>query len=553
MFNCQICENSFNTLSGLYQHVRKNHDAEKYYNDYINTDTSKNKCKTCGRPVKFKNIARGYLSYCSIQCSANNPEVKRKRNATTTERYGSATYNNPRKAKSTKKKKYGSEDAFCFNSSQMKNILKTKYGNENYNNPEQMKETKIKKYGYYFNNKNKAKNTCMLKYNTNNAAKNSDVKIRAANTNIEKYGFISPSNNDIVKQKQKISRYKTTYTNLNKLSEYVTPLFNINEYDGIKNEYKFKCTNCNAEFYSNLMNGRIPRCLICHPHTCESIQQNNIIEFLNDLNIKNIEKNNRNIISPLELDIYLPEKNIAIEYNGIYWHSELAGDKDKNYHLNKTDECEEKGIQLIHIFETEWLYKKEIIQSVLKSKLNIYDNILYARNCIIKEINSKISNNFLNANHLQGADKSKYRLGLFYKNELVTTITFGKSRFDKNYEWEIYRICSKLNTKVIGGISKLLKHFIKLKSPKSVVTYADRRFSVGHVYKTIGFNFVKNTSPNYFYTKGYDLYSRHQFQKHKLKNILKEYDENLTEWQNMQLNGYDRVWDCGNIKYQLVL
>ena len=218
---------------------------------------------------------------------------------------------------------------------------------------------------------------------------------------------------------------------------------------------------------------------------------------------------------------------------GLLWHSDKFK-QDKNYHLNKTIECESKGYRLIHIFEDEWVNKQEIIKSKLLSIFNKNQNKIYARKCIVKEIDIKIKNEFLNRTHIQGEDRSNIKLGLFHQNELVAVMTFCKSRFNKNFEWELSRYSSSKH--VIGGASKLLKYFERIYKPSSIITYADRRFSQGKLYFTLGFTFDHFSSPNYFYTKNQIKLSRIQCQKHKLKDILKDFNENLSESENMSLN-----------------
>jgi hypothetical protein len=120
-------------------------------------------------------------------------------------------------------------------------------------------------------------------------------------------------------------------------------------------------------------------------------------------------------------------------------------------------------------------------------------------------------------------------------------MTFGKARFNKKIEYEMFRFCNKLDFIILGGASKLFKYFIRNYNPKSIITYADKRYFTGKVYNKLNFNFLENTSPNYLYFKKGMIYSRYQFQKHKLKNKLKYFDKNLTEWENMQLNNYDRI------------
>jgi hypothetical protein len=251
-----------------------------------------------------------------------------------------------------------------------------------------------------------------------------------------------------------------------------------------------------------------------------------------------------------EIDILIPTLNFGIEFDGIYWHSELSG-KNRNYHLNKTKLSEDIGIQLIHIFENEWVLKKDIVKSVILSKLGIYKTRIYARKCKIKEIDAKTKNKFLDENHLQGQDKSKHKIGLFYENELISVMTFGKRKITGGKsQTELIRFCSKLNTQILGGANKLFSYYLKnFHDNSKIVTYADRRYSNGNFYEKLGFNFDHISHPNYWYFHIRDIYNllhRVGFQKHKLKNILDNFDETLSEWENMQNNDYDRIWDCGN-------
>ena len=152
---------------------------------------------------------------------------------------------------------------------------------------------------------------------------------------------------------------------------------------------------------------------------------------------------------------------------------------------------------------------------------------------------------------MQGVDNSSVRLGLFYENELISAMTFGKSRYDKKVQYEMYRFCNKLNTNIVGGASKLFSFFVNTYDPQSIISYSDRRYFDGILYVKLGFKFIQNTTPNYFYIfNNYTtLKSRISFQKHKLKKILPIFDPLLTEWENMKNNGFDRIWDCGNGKW----
>lgn len=272
-----------------------------------------------------------------------------------------------------------------------------------------------------------------------------------------------------------------------------------------------------------------------------------LIEFLKEYIDSPILVNNKTIISPKELDIYIPNYNFAIEFNGIYWHSELNG-KDKNYHLQKTIECTKQNIRLIHIFENELIHKRDIVESRLKSILQLNKRI-YARKCSIVQLSSIEFTPFFDANHIQGSVSASICYGLVCEGNIVAAMSFGKSRFDKNIEYELIRYANALDINVVGGASRLFHHFKKHHMPNTIISYSDKRWNTGNLYKQLGFTFDHSSAPNYFYfhpTNYLKLESRQAYQKHKLQSILKTFNPSLTEWENMINNGYDRIWDCGN-------
>jgi hypothetical protein len=291
-------------------------------------------------------------------------------------------------------------------------------------------------------------------------------------------------------------------------------------------------------------------------HTYRSKSEIEIEEFIKSLNVE-VKVCDKKQLSGVELDLFLPDYNIAIEYNGLYWHSEKQG-KNKKYHINKTIKCLEKNIQLIHIFSDEWLNKKEIIKNRLINLLNKNENKIYARNCEIIKLTTKEKSEFLNLHHLQGNDKSSVYFGLTYQNKIVSVITFGNLRKvlgnknTNNNEYELYRYCSD---NVVGGFSKLLRYFIKTYSPKKVITYANRNWSPSDefcFYSKVGFDYVSTTKPNYSYTKKYDV-REHRFNYRKDRLINMGYDKNKSETQIMNELGYDKIWDTGNLKYELII
>ena len=281
-----------------------------------------------------------------------------------------------------------------------------------------------------------------------------------------------------------------------------------------------------------------------------STPEKEIVEFLKSILPEiEIKENVRDIIDNGELDIYVPSYRVAIELNGLFWHSELL--KDKNYHLNKTLACEQKNVHLFHIFEDEWKYKKDIIKSMLKNIFNKTENTIMARKCEIKEVPYKEASKFLNNNHLQGKCGSTIKLGLYYENELVSLMTFGKSRHfigNGKTQWELLRFCNKLNTNVIGGASKLFKHFIKTYKPQEVVSYADRRWSQGLLYHILEFKLYNKSKPNYYYI----INNKRQYRFNLRKSVLvKKYNcpKEMSEHQFCLLNKWYRIYDCGCLCY----
>lgn len=315
-----------------------------------------------------------------------------------------------------------------------------------------------------------------------------------------------------------------------------------------KDKIKCECTLCGFVWDSKwayiINDNRCPRCA---KHISRA--ENEVGEMLKNYDFL---KDVKGVVKG-DLDYYIPAHKIAIEYDGLYWHSEKCG-KGYSYHLQKTKDCEAQGIKLFHIWENEWLEKREIWQSVIYNALG-KSTKLYARDCYCFEIPNDVYKNFCENNHLQGYSNSIIRIGLFYHNTLFAVMGFGKARFNSGYEYELIRFCTKLKYRIIGGGNKLLRYFIRNYRPKSIISYANRRWASIHhnLYKSLGFTLLHETSPNYWYFKGRKLFSRLRFQKHKLKNMLQCYDESLSEADNMRNNGYNRIFDCGNLTYILEL
>lgn len=292
-----------------------------------------------------------------------------------------------------------------------------------------------------------------------------------------------------------------------------------------------------------------PKCI-----SIKSKIESEVYDFIKYNISTDVEFSNRKILSGKELDIYIPELKTAIEYNGLYWHSDMRLPND--YHLKKTVLCKEKNIKLIQIFGDEWMYKQDIVKSRLLNIIGKTPNKLYARKCEIREVESKDSSNFLEQNHIQGKLGAKVKLGLYYDNELVSLMTFGNLRKNlgstsKEGSYELLRFCNKLNTTVIGGASKLFKYFITNYNPINIISYADRRWSEGNLYYNLGFKLLGETKPNYFYINLKEATIRHSRFNYRKDILIKEgFDPNKTEFEIMEQRGYVKIYDCGSLKFE---
>ena len=403
------------------------------------------------------------------------------------------------------------------------------------------------------------------KYGKTNVFELDECKQKIKESLTEKYGVDHPSKSKELLLKRNNNRRKIFFDNIlnnKKINNVCKPMFSASEYiDTYRdNKYKFECVKCLKTFEDHIDGGHIPRCVSCYPKDQRSsIAEMEILDFVKSLISDDIITNKR-LFDNKEIDIYIPSKKIAIEYNGLYWHSEVCGKRDKKYHLNKTNVCNENGIRLIQIFEDEWLNKRDIVKSKLKSILGVKSNSIYARKVTIKKIDGESCNKFLELTHIQGKCNSPIRYGAYHNSELVGVMTFGKKRLalgSKSITGEFELIRFSTSNFVVGLASKILKCFIQEYNPSNIISYSDNRWSDkdNSMYKKIGFKKISETNPNYYYLKHgyYNRLYRYNFAKHTLANKLTSFDINLSEWENMQLNGYDRIWDCGSCRWELKL
>jgi hypothetical protein len=482
-------------------------------------------CDICGKEktLKFYQYNKNIKNYNIFACSKKCANIKRE--LTVNKIYGCKNVfqneNIKENIKNENIKKYGVSNLNKLDSQKIKikNTIINKYGVENHFNAPEILE--------------KTKKTNLERYGVENANKSNIIKQKIKNTNIKKYGFTSACKNELVKIKIKYTNlmkygnenymFSTEY--LEKRKNFLLKKYNISLIENNFPIYKLKCNICNNNYdiCINTLHKRLEYktilCTNCNPiKSSSSGYEIQLQNFIKENYNKTILFNNRTIISK-ELDIYLPDVKLAFEFNGLFWHSELY--KDNNYHLNKTKECEKNGIQLIHIYEDDWIYKQDVIKSMIINKLNKTKNKIYARKCKIKEIyDDKLIKGFISKNNIEVYVDSKIKIGLFYENVLVCLMLFNNIN-NKDY-YELSNFSVKINTNIIGGASKLLKYFINNYNPKKITTYVNRSYSQGNLYKILGFNFINKCEPNFYYIINGTKINKNEINTYK--NAPKIYD-----------------------------
>ena len=462
------------------------------------------KCPICGKSLKFKSYTKGYQDYCSRACRFSEEAWKKseeKQKKTNLERYG-VEYTSQAVVKKEK-------------------TIQTNLKRYGVTNPNKIKETR-----------DKIKKTVQEKYGTDVYWKSED--------------FYKKSK--ITKQKEIIKKWKEKYNlDIVFLNNNIKILNGCNKHGDIE----LTLNNARNRLYQN-----IKLCPICNSFEKEgsSYMEIWIKELLDFYNIEYIMRT-KDVIAPYELDFYIPSKKLAIECNGVYWHSDIILD-DHYYHYKKYNKCKELGISLIQIWEDDFKNKQNIIKDLILTKLTLLNKKIYARNCKLHQIKQiDIISQFYNLNHIQGWNiNSSYKsYGLFYNDELVACMTFGPLRkaLGQSSEpevFELYRFAVKQGYSVIGAASKLLSHFKKNNSWKEIITYAKLDYSNGNMYEKIGFEYDSVTPPNYFWVHKNKILRENRF-KFRKSEISDESNKHMTEVEIMHSKGYYRCFDAGNLKY----
>lgn len=522
-------------------------------------------------------------------------EVKEKSKKTSLERYGKEHYAQTdeyiEKAIETNREKYG-KDWFTQTDEYIEKVIETnreKYDKDWFIQTDEYKEktknTNLEKYRtkHYYQSEDfreKSKETNLKRYGTDNPMENDEILEKIRKGNIEKYGVEHYYQSEDFKEKSKKTnlenfgvdnpfkskeiRDRIRQTNNDRFGsdifqneEYRKKYYKIaqdlNYIKYLENNISlFKC-DCNEDHsfeihidnYIHRSKLNVPLCTICYPISDQkSIKEKELFKFIESIYQGEIISGYRD---GLEIDIYLPELNLGFEFNGLYWHSEIY--RDKNYHLNKTEYFHEKDIRIIHIWEDEWDFRKDIVKSQIKNWLDLTDNRIYARKCEVREIKeSNIVSKFLNDNHIQGKTGSSLKLGLYYKEELVSVMTFdhrkGRISEDDTF-WNLNRFCNLINYNVIGGFGKLFKYFLNNFNIKTIISYADRDWSEGDIYKKFGFKLDSVNKPDYKYI----IEGKRMHKSGFKKSDLGIQGKNITEREYMNSLNIHRIYDCGKLKF----
>ena len=476
-------------------------------------------CKCGNRVSTHIKWEDGYRKFCSVKCASNDIELRERAKNTLLHRYGV--------------EHYAQTDEY---KNKVKNTTLERYGVDNYSKTDE----------YLL----KSKNTYLDKYGVDNYTKTDEYKIKSKQTCIKKYGVDSYTKTDeykeCVKNKSiyKNDKYREENFKISNDEYYIEYIDNgiskFNCDNGLNHTFEINCDNYYGRKHSNNK-----LCTICNPiSSLSSLKEDTFYNFISENYKGNIIRNYRD---QFEIDVYLPDISIGFEFNGIYYHSNKF--KEKDYHISKTNFFKQKSIRIIHIWEDDWVYKMDIVKSIIINLLNITKNKIYARNCLIKNVSTLEAKEFLNKNHILGFVGSNIKIGLYHNGELVSYMSFdtfeGRKKMSPN-EWNLNRFCNKLETNVIGGASKLLSHFINNNVINRIISYADKDFSIGNLYYKLGFKLVNDSRCDYKYVVGDKRIHKSRYRKKRLKT-------ELVESHFMEKNNIYKIYDCGKLKFEKIL
>lgn len=407
--------------------------------------------------------------------------------------------------------------------------------------------------------------TCIGRYGAPSPMMTKEVLEKRTQTNLSRYGMKGHPRSREELQKIMVDG--------SKVDEYIA--FKQDPQAYIESHYLTPPTIAHLEHDLGVTNTPIYNILIAYGcsdmlNHSDSSMEIEVINFLEDTCPGiHIIRNDRTIIKPMEIDIYLPDYKIGIECNPAWTHNSSQSDpwgappKPYTYHQKKSIRAKEAGVFLFHMFGYDWTCKREIVQSMLKNLLYINKTSIGARTTHVEEITHQECLQFLDANHQKGAISARVRLGLkTAADELVAVMTFNKLRpsmgkiaTSTGREWELSRFCTRLELNISGGASKLFQHFLRTHHPETVISFSDFAHTKGDLYRTLGFQEVSLSAPSYVWSELYDrgYFSRVSCQKRHLKQLL--HDDSIdivhmSERQIMEAHKYVRIFDSGVVRWE---
>lgn len=537
---CQECGKEYVASNANQKYCRGPHEAT---------------CQYCGKVFIYSYSPKDKPKYCSKECRELGKQKKLQIH------YGVDNVSRIPEVRRKISKANGSSDV----KSKRAATCMEKYGVDNVSKAPQIKEklSEIMRGDEYLSGRER---TCMERYGARSPMMTPEVIAKRDATCMEKYGQVGR-----IYTKQ---HYADMMRDGAKVEEYLSFKEDPRKY--IESHYTEKPSIGQLETDLGVSNTPIYDILV--KHNCSNLIQKHystietdIINFLRFIVPDTvIIRNDRKIIKPLELDIYLPEHNFAIECDPAWTHNSSIKNPwsqkllSYKYHLNKSRMAQRAGIFLFHIFGYEWNNHRQIIKSMLRNILGLNEIKVGARTTYVCELDSKTCGEFLDNNHRQGDVSAKVRLGLRLKSsdELVSVMTFshmrstmGRTPDSTAHDWELSRFCSKLNTTVIGAADKLFKYFLMHYCPIKVTSFSDVAHTKGTLYEKLGFYMIGSSNPSYVWTDIYDniYYHRVSCQKKNLKYLFNDESidiEHLTEAQIMQAHGFVRVYDCGVVRWE---
>lgn len=459
------------------------------------------KCLVCGKVCRFKgSLKRGFANYCNSYCFLTSKERKENLNITyATEKHKLAVIEGNKKREETNIKTIGVKNPMLLDSvkNKQKETINKIYGVDNVFQSEIIKEKIIK--------------TTEENYGVTHLSKIPEIHKKSVDK--------MKCSNMIKFHKHFANKLKISINDLDIDGDILT----VRNYCNLHDNFTISKNNLNARY-----RGGVNICTKCYPiGENESINEQELSKFIKSITNCEVKKHK---IKNKEIDVYIEEMNMGFEYDGIFWHSDKY--VDNQYHLNKTLLCNETNINLHHIFDDEWLNKKEIVKSIIKSKFKHYDNEIDSDVCIIKNVDQNGAIEFLENNNIFEPINSNINIGLFNDGYLVSLMV--GEYIDNNFE--ILRFCNKINLNIIGGFDKLLSYVISEFDPNKIISFVDRRYYNGSTYLKFGFKHIGNTEPNCYHFK------RNELKRHPIIST-----------NDIIPNSHLKIYDCGYMKFELKL